>query len=332
MPDEVRLMWHWGQPYWLMLLLVLAVVALWQRRQRAVTQAPPTVTLIHPDLALLPPVYDPPATRLYSAFGMNLLALTCLVLALAQPQWLGNWLPPTPLGREIVLLVDTSKSMSISDFELNGQAVERLAVLKDLVTRFVAGRAGDRFGLIGFGSVAGTLVPPTFDRGLLIATLARLQVGMAGDDTALGDAIGLALKQLHGQARLRPALILFTDGDSTAGDIKPAEAVVLAQRMGVPIYTVQVGGDLFAAGRAPQAVADSEPGLQQIAAQTGGRAYQAGNRAALQNVIHDIGLREATVTQPTTRRATEEWYWLPLLLGALLMSVAQIQSLQRAAA
>jgi Ca-activated chloride channel family protein len=307
MPDEVRLMWHWGQPYWLMLLLVLAVVALWQRRQRVVTQAPPTVTLIHPDLALLPPVYDPPATRLYSAFGMNLLALTCLVLALAQPQWLGNWLPPTPLGREIVLLVDTSKSMSISDFELNGQAVERLAVLKDLVTRFV-------------------------DRGLLIATLARLQVGMAGDDTALGDAIGLALKQLHGQARLRPALILFTDGDSTAGDIKPAEAVVLAQRMGVPIYTVQVGGDLFAAGRAPQAVADSEPGLQQIAAQTGGRAYQAGNRAALQNVIHDIGLREATVTQSTTRRATEEWYWLPLLLGALLMSVAQIQSLQRAAA
>ena len=68
------------------------------------------------------------------------------------------------------------------------------------------------------------------------------------------------------QASLRPALILFTDGDSTAGDIKPAEAVVLAQRMGVPIYTVQVGGDLFAAGRAPQAATDSEPGLQQIAA------------------------------------------------------------------
>ena len=325
-------MWQWAQPGWLGLLAVLAGVAWWQRRQQSVTRATPVVTLIHPDLALLPPTYDRSAARGSGSFWLNLLALACLVVALAQPQWLGDWLPPTPQGRDIVLLVDTSKSMSISDFELHGQAVERLAVLKDLVTRFVAGRAGDRFGLIGFGSVAGTLVPPTFDRGLLSATLARLQVGTAGDDTALGDAIGLALKQLQGQARLRPALILFTDGDSTAGDLKPADAVVLAQRMGVPVYTVQVGGDLFAAGRAPQAVADSEPGLQQIAAQTGGRAYQAGNRAALQNVIHDIGLREARVTQPATRRATVAWYWLPLLVGALLLSAAQIQQLRRTAA
>ncbi len=327
-----RPMLNLAQPIWLALSLPLLVLAVLRWRRERVSQEPASVALIHPQLELLARSQVAQPSGQFVRW-LDLLAQFCLVLALAQPQWIGAWLPETPQGREIVLLVDTSRTMSITDFELGGQPVERLAVLKDIVTRFVAGRQGDRFGLIAFGSVAGTLVPPTFDRDLVSAMLARLRVGIAGDDTAIGDAIGLALKQLRAQPRLRPALILFTDGDSTAGDITPGEAVALARHMGVPIYTVQIGGDLFAAGR-PKAPAKtvSEPGLAQIAAATGGRYYQAGNRGALQSVIHDIGQREKTVVRPATRRVVQEWYWLPLLLAVGLLSLARLSAIRRVTA
>ena len=324
-----------AQPGWLTLLPLVAVLALVFWRRRAATGATHDTTqmsLLHPNLDLLAHSEAAAPTNSRLVPGLNLLALSCLVVALAQPQWLGNWIPETPQGREIMLLVDTSKSMSISDFEVHGQPVERLTVLQDLVTRFVTGRQGDRFGLIAFGTSAGTLVPPTFDRELVNSMLRRMQIGIAGDDTALGDAIGLALKQLHQQQRLRPALILFTDGDSTAGDITPTEAVALARHMAVPIYTVQIGGDLFAAGRpTPATIQVSEPGLAQIAALTGGHYYQADNRKALQQVISDIGQLEKTVARPARRREVQEWYLLPLLLAGALLSISRLYQLRRMA-
>ncbi|MEO6147825.1 MAG: VWA domain-containing protein [Sulfuriferula sp.] len=321
-----------AHPLWLGLLLPVFVLAIQRWRIERTHPEPTGMTLIQPQLALLTHSQIAQPGRRFVRW-LELLAQICLVLALAQPQWVGAWLPEIPQGRDIVLLVDTSRTMSITDFELGGHPVERLKVLKDIVTRFVAGRRGDRFGLIAFGSVAGTLVAPTFDTDLVSAMLARLRVGIAGDDTAIGDAIGLALKQLRTQQRLRPALILFTDGDSTAGNITPSEAVALARHMGVPIYTVQIGGDLFAAGR-PKAPANavSEPGLAQIAVETGGHYYQAGNRGALQNVIHDIGLREKTVGRPPTHRKVQEWYLLPLLLAAGLFSLARLGTIRRVTA
>lgn len=327
-------MLNWLHPEWLGLLPVWLGLALYSwRKQRGEEAGSRRMTLVHPNLDLLPDSAAAPALPRAGKW-LNLLALVCLTLALAQPQWIGEWLPAAPQGREIVLLVDTSRTMSINDFELDGQPVERLAVVKSLMARFVAGRAGDRFGLVAFGSVAGTLVPPTFDRDLVTAMLQRIQVGIAGDDTAIGDAIGLALKQLRGQPRLRPALILFSDGDNTAGDITPGEAVELARQMAVPVYTVQVGGDLFAAGRPPASAGSppAEPGLEQIAVQTGGRHYQAGNRNALQAVIRDIGQRETTLTRPATQRAVQEWYLLPLLLAVLLLSWRRVLQIRRGAA
>lgn len=322
-----------AHPAWLGLLLPLLVLAGLQWRRGRVSQEAVSVALVHPQLDWLARSQVAQPSGQFARW-LNLLSLICLVLALAQPQWIGAWLPETPQGREIVLLVDTSRTMGITDFELDGQPVERLVVLKDIVTRFVAGRQGDRFGVIAFGSVAGTLVPPTFDLDLVRAMLVRLQVGIAGDDTAIGDAIGLALKQLRARPRLRPALILFTDGDSTAGDITPGEAVELARHFGVPIYAVQIGGDLFAAGRpsAPTHALASAPGLAQIAAATGGRYYQAGNRGALQSVIHDIGQREKTVVRPATRRVVQEWYLLPLLLAVGLLSLARLSAIRRVTA
>ena len=312
-----------AHPLWLALLPLLALI-LWRRRlTHNGTADTARLTLVHPSLDLLPTSHEAAPTNAQLGLWLNILAFICLILALTQPQWLGDWIPETPEGREIVLLVDTSKSMSISDFESHGQPVERLAVLKDIVTRFVTERQGDRFGLIAFGTIAGTLVPPTFDRELVNTMLQRLQIGIAGDDTAIGDAIGLALKQLHQQHRLRPALILFTDGDSTAGDMTPTEAVALAQHRAVPIYTVQVGGDLFAAGRPISAATTlaTEPSLAQIAVLTGGRHYQADNRSALQHVISDIDRLEKTIARPSQRRTVQEWY--------LLLSAGRLYQIRR---
>lgn len=329
-----------AHPAWL-LLLPLLLAAMWRAASKNAGEddiASTGMVLLHPDLS---PVSDPtgnekntpPSTSRWF-LALNGSALLLLVLALAQPQRIGELIPENPEGREIVMLIDTSKTMSIDDFELNGQRVERLAVLKNVVSRFIAARQGDRFGVIVFGTTAATMVPPSFDRDLVTGMIQQVQVGIAGDNTAIGDALGLALKQLRERQALRPALILFSDNtENTAGDITPSEAVQLARRMGVAIYTVQVGSDLFAAGRAP-ASADSlpaEPDLQQIASFTGGRFYRADNSGALQAVVADIGKLEQTITRPSTRSVVDEWYWAALLLAACLFSAARLLQIRRMA-
>ncbi|MFA6902625.1 MAG: VWA domain-containing protein [Gallionellaceae bacterium] len=325
-----------AQPLWL-LLTPLLLAALWLAARRSADEGESGSTrllLVHPDLSPLPEENNAAAVSSRWPLALNGGALLLLLLALAQPQRIGELIPEKPEGREIVMLIDTSKTMSIDDFELDGQRVERLAVLKGVVSRFVEAREGDRFGVIVFGSTAATMVPPSFDRDLVTGMIRQVQVGIAGDNTALGDAIGLALKQLRERHALRPALILFSDNtDNTAGDLTPGEAVELAKRMGVAIYTVQVGSDLFAEGRAPaSSETAAEPGMQQIASLSGGRFYRADSSGALQKVVADIGQLEQTITRPSTRRAVDEWYGALLLLAVCLFSAARLLQIRRMAA
>ena len=316
-----------AHPGWLGLLPVLALAFVFAQRRDpgSATRA----HLIHPDLSLLAEsaAQAPSSRRLQT--GLIFCAACLLALGLAQPQWLGPAVPEKPQGRDIMLLVDTSTSMSIDDFEVNQQRVARIDVLKSVAQRFVAAREGDRFGLIVFGDHAATLVPPSFDSDLMRAQLARLQVGIAGEATAIGDALGLALKQVKTDGRLKPALILFSDGDSTAGEMKPSEALVAAQALGVKIYTVEIGTDLFASPTRPVSKS-TEPSLKQIASVTGAQHYVAGTAQALQTIIQDIGRLEPSVARPATRRQIAEWYWLPLLAAALLLVLVQILSLREA--
>ena len=322
-----------AQPLWL-LFIPLLFFAVWCAARKSTAEGDlggASMVLVHSDLSPLPEENN--ATEVSSRWplALNGSALLLLVLALAQPQRIGDLIPEKPEGREIVMLIDTSKTMSIDDFELNGQRIDRLSVLKGVVSRFVEARQGDRFGVIVFGTTAATMVPPSFDRDLVTGMIKQVQVGIAGDNTAIGDALGLALKQLRERQALRPALILFSDNtDNTAGDMTPTEAVELARRMGVAVYTVQVGSDLFAEGRAP-AKAGAEPDMQQISALTGGRFYRADSSGALQTVVADIGKLEQTITRPSTRRVVEEWYWAALLLAASLFSAARVLQIRRMA-
>jgi len=318
-----------AHPIWLTLLPV-AWLGLWFAGRRAAqADQGAAITLVHPDLSALPREQEAaPASRRATQI-LHAAAVLLFLLALAQPQWQGGFERETPLGRDIMLLLDASDTMSIADFELEGQKVSRLDVLRSLARQFVAAREGDRFGLIAFGDFAATLSPPTFDREFVSGQLGRLRIGAAGEATAIGDAIALALKQVRavemkGQ-HLRPALILFSDGDNTAGEMRLSEAMALARDMKVALYTVRIGSDLFAAGRAARAAApDGEPGLQALAQATGGRYYVAGDSDTLRKVIADIGKLEPTISRPPTRRSVEEWYWLPLVVALLCLSLARL--------
>ena len=317
-----------AQPLWL-LPLPLVIAWAWLAWRRPARQPVASLVLNHPGLGLAAIGREIAPARWPLLF--EALAFSLFLMALAQPREVGKWIAPPPEGRDIVLVVDTSQTMSIDDFQVAGKKAERLAVLKAVMTRFVQGRAGDRFGVLAFGSTAATLTPPTFDHAHVVAQIGRLQVGMAGDNTALGDALGLAVRQVR-QTRLRPAVILASDGaESNSGDLTPAEAVAVARQVGVAVHTLQIGSDLFATGRPAKAVAaETQPGLADIARLTGGRHWLVKSTDDAEQVIRAIGQLEPTLARPARHRQTREWYWLPLALGAALLSLAQLARMRRA--
>jgi Ca-activated chloride channel family protein len=267
---------------------------------------------------------------------LRALALGLLVLALAQPRQVGDRITPPPEGRDMVLLIDTSLTMSIRDFVQGGREVERMEVLRDTLSRFIAGRPGDRFGVIVFGSEVATLTPPTFDHAHAVAQIRRLQVGMAGPDTALGDALGMALKQVATR-RLRPAVILVSDGaDNNAGTLTPAESLAVARQAGVAIHTLQFGSDPYAAGRAARlgsspSEPDPQPDLTDLARLTEGQHFAIASAADAARVIRAIDRLEPTLARPAQHRQVREGYWALLALAALMLAWARWLALRQTA-
>jgi Ca-activated chloride channel family protein len=325
-----------AQPRWLLLWLVVAGwFALAWRRVLADRQGEGAgLVLNHPGLPLTA-VASLPAPSLRRPVLLRALAFGLLVLALAQPRQVGDWITPPPEGRDMVLLIDTSLTMSIRDFRQDNLEVERMTVLKDTLARFIDGRPGDRFGVIVFGSEVATLTPPTFDRQHAIAQIRRIQVGMLGGDTALGDALGMALKQVTTR-RLRPAVILVSDGaDSNAGTLTPAEAVAVARQAGVAIHTLQFGSDPYAAGRAARggnaAVADPQPDLIDLAQFSRGQHFAIASADDAARVIRAIDQLEPTLSRPAQHRQAREWYWVLLALAAAALAWARWLTLRQTA-
>jgi Ca-activated chloride channel family protein len=327
-----------AQPLWLALLLPLAGWG-WLAWRRASGEGQggeaAGVVLNHPALPLTA-VASLPAPSLRRPVLLRGLAFGLLVLALAQPRQVGDWITPPPEGRDIVLLIDTSLTMSIRDFRQGDLEVERMTVLKDTLARFIDGRPGDRFGVIVFGSEVATLTPPTFDRVHAIAQVQRLQVGMAGPDTALGDALGMALKQVRTR-RLRPAVILVSDGaDNNAGTLTPAESLAVARQAGVAIHTLQFGSDPFAAGRAARTGAtpvesDPQPDLVDLARLSRGQHFAIASVDDAARVIRAIGQLEPTLSRPAQHRQVREGYWALLALAASILAWARWLSLRHTA-
>ncbi|CAD5109788.1 vWA domain-containing protein [Zestomonas carbonaria] len=248
-----------------------------------------------------------------------------LLTAAARPQWVGEPLPIPASGRDLLLAVDVSGSMDYADMRWNGEDVSRLTLVKRLLGDFIEGRQGDRVGLILFGSQAYLQAPLTFDRSTVRTWLDEALIGIAGKNTAIGDAIGLALKRL----RLRPAesrvLVLVTDGANNGGELEPLTAARLAAEEGVKIYTIGIGADpqrggpLGMFGFSPSLDLD-EATLKAIAERTGGEYFRARDRAELQAIGTALDRLEPVDQAPTQARPAQALYVWPLG-GALLLSL-----------
>lgn len=256
-----------------------------------------------------------------------ILSWCLLILAAARPQHTGEPVELPSNGRDVFLAVDISGSMQIDDMALNGQRVDRLTMVKHVVSDFIEKREGDRLGLILFGSNAYVQAPLTFDLKTVAQLLQEALIGFAGQQTAIGDAIGLAIKRLANNPADSRVLILLTDGASNAGSIDPQQAARLAQQENVVIHTIAFGSDQdvrsgFLGMRLRNYGDDiDEQTLQDIASITGGRYFRARNQQELTAIYDTIDqLERREVDKAVFRPTTALFYW-PLALAMLLFSL-----------
>jgi len=265
------------------------------------------------------------------------LAWILLCVAAARPQQLGDAVQPPQDGRDLMLAVDLSGSMSEEDMQLGNAVVDRLTAAKAVLADFLDRRVGDRVGLLVFGQKAYALTPLTLDRDSVRQQLQDSVVGLAGRETAIGDAIGLAVKRLRAQPAGQRVVILLTDGVSNAGQLDPVKAAELARDHRVRVHTIAFGGDggdLSVFGfRMPMPGGDDsmdEATLKRIADITGGRTFRARDTEALAGIYAEIDRLEP-VQRPGERvRPRIESYAWPLAAALLCALLAMVLPRARA--
>ena len=256
---------------------------------------------------------------------LAVLAWVLLVIACSRPQVVGEPIALPVQGHDLMLAVDISGSMEAEDMLIGDRVTDRLTVVKVVGGDFIERREGDRIGLILFGRQAYLQTPLTFDRVTVNTLLDEAVVGLAGKETAIGDAIGLAVKRLRERPEDHRVLILMTDGSNTAGSIEPMKATQLAAEAGVRIYTIGVGGQrrgLFGGG----AELD-EPALVAIAEATGGRYFRARDPSGLAVIFSLLDQLEPIDVGDKSFRPRDELYGWPLAAAFLLTLLAALAAL-----
>ena len=279
----------------------------------------------------------------YSGFLLAFIIWILFVMAATKPQWLGEPIPQQLEGRDLVLAVDLSESMLETDFELKGQLINRLEATRLVVGDFIARRQGDRVGLVLFAEQAYVQAPLTHDRKTVKALLDEAEIGLAGKSTAIGDAIGLAVKRFQQSDSSQRILILLTDGTNNAGSLEPKVAAELAAKDGLKIYTIGVGADTrlgllnslssfnsYIKASSPTSNID-EATLTAIAEQTGGKYFRARDLAQLAEIYQLLDELEPIEQDNEFYRPIEPLFHWPLLAGLLLalVSLGGLSSLSR---
>lgn len=251
-----------------------------------------------------------------------------LITAAARPQWVGDPVDLPVSGRDLMMAVDLSGSMQEQDFLINNHPVDRLTAAKKVAGEFIERRAGDRLGLILFGDQAYIQTPLTFDRKTVNTLLQEAVLGLAGERTAIGDAIGLAVKRLQHADENSRVLILLTDGANTAGEVQPLKAAELAAQIGLKIYTIGIGADeilrrsFFGGVQRINPSQDlDEKTLTAIAEKTGGRYFRARNTKELQQIYGLLDQLEPAEQEKQSFRPTRSLFHWPLALALSLMAL-----------
>lgn len=316
-------MLEFGYPW----LAVLAVIPLLLRVKR---QATTEAALTLPALAKL--ASEPTGGKRKLLSLSSVLAMTIwllLVLAATQPRWLGEPVTLPQQGRDLMLALDLSGSMEIADMQYQGHSVNRLDAVKSVVSDFIKRRQGDRIGLILFADAAYQQTPLTFDLVTVQKMLDDSVLRLVGTRTAIGEAIGLAVKRLNTYESSNKVLILLSDGANTAGNIQPLEALQLAKAAGVRIHTVGVGAEqmvqqsVFGQRMVNPSQDLDEKLLTQLAEDTGGRYFRARNLNELNQIYQLIDQLEPIERDSVTYRPQRSLLHWPLAL-ALLLSFALV--------
>lgn len=309
---------------WMFLLLPLPLLARWLLpRVKEIQQA-----------ALRVPFLDDFSTQSAAShrvaqqpwlFILALLVWLLLLFAASRPQWIGEPIDLPVSGRDLMLAIDLSGSMETDDFVLDNKAIDRLTAAKAVAGDFIQRRQGDRIGLILFGDRAYVQTPLTFDRKTVITLLYEAALGLAGQRTAIGDAIGLTVKRLQDNPENQRVLILMTDGASNAGEVEPLMAAELAAKTGLKIYTIGIGADeMFRRSFFGQVQRFNPSGdldektLQAIADKTGGRYFRARNTEELEQIYALLDELEPVEHDAQSFRPTRALFYWPLGLALLL--------------
>jgi Ca-activated chloride channel family protein len=315
---------HWP---WAALLLPLPVLLpyLWPRPEEHLEEnlEGQRQTLLHPRLDALQAAYQTRRPRLQIGGWVHktLLGLLWigLVFALMRPEWLTPYTEISTPGYDLMLAVDASHSMDALDFTVGGRQVTRMQVVKGVMGRFVDEREGDRIGLIIFGSQAFVLSPLSMDRNAVRQLLDGVVASIAGQGTALGDAIALGMKKLRERPPQSRVMILIADGDNSAGGFAPVEAARLARMAGVRIYVIGVGSKqeqipIYEEGRIKYRddLTMDEDTLQEIAQTTGGAYFRATDTRALEEISERVGQLEKTQAEARTAFLPEPLFRWPL--------------------
>lgn len=309
-------MWQLDYP-WLLSVLPLAWLAHrylpdYRERQRALRV--PFFNAMSQAIGQTPKVQGP--RRNIAQLFLNLLVWCLLVLAISRPVWVEKPLERQQPTRDLMLAIDISQSMETRDYAMpDGSKVDRLTAVKQVVQGFVEQRKDDRLGLIVFGSGAFTQAPLTLDHASLSLLLDQVGIGMAGPNTAMGDAIGLTIRLLEKTPEKDKVLILLTDGNDTSSAVAPLHAARMAAGAGVVIHTIAIGD--------PQASGESKvdlDSLERIATRTGGRFFRAEDSQALEQVYRTLD--QITPHQVTllSHQPKRDLFWLPLAVALTLLA------------
>lgn len=320
--------WHWP---WAFYLLSLPLLIFWilprVKQQEAALKVPDLSLWQASDSSSA--IHSP---KTWPKFILPSLLWLSLITALARPHILGEVVELPTSGRDLILAVDLSGSMDIEDMQWQGRPVNRLFTVKKVLNDFIEQRKGDRLGLVLFGSQAYLQAPLTFDWQTVQTLMNEAQIGLAGNKTAIGDAIGLTIKRLQSNPEQSRVVILLTDGANTAGEVEPLKAAELAKQSKVKIYTIGLGADAmevssFFGTRQVNPSRDlDENTLRIMAESTGGHYFRARASKDLEQIYAMIDQLEPTEKDPEIFRPQINIYFWPLGFSLLISFILALSS------
>jgi Ca-activated chloride channel family protein len=308
---------------WLMALLPLPLLIYWLLLPYKEEQDSLRLSFFSYISSAIGVIPQPGAVIPRTTWLQKILAPVCwclIVLALARPQRVEPPIQKIQPGRDVMLALDISQSMETPDFRTpEGKRMRRVDAVKQVVTNFIQRRKNDRVGLIVFGQAAYPVTPFTLDHDACIKILNQTDAGMAGPQTMIGDAIGLAIKQFDNSDAKQKLLILLTDGNDTGSRMPPRKAAEIAGQRGITIHVVGIG-DPHATGEDKVDYA----ALADIAKATGGQLFHGQNRDELEKAYATLDAITPQNFKTLSYQPKTELFMIPLGVGVILLTAYHI--------